>query len=200
MERGAGPCTGAADLVGQGRDLVRHARAEAEDRVGGLWLGLRSWPCDLHQHHHGDTGGVEQKNGAEEPPDPCPLPLDGSRRFRRDVIGDPVDPLDLVDDPRGSFAEELVGERVVIGSHAVDRGHRPERAGKVIGPPVAHHAHGAHGQDRDESLPDLVIKAMAADLVDIDRVGLAQDLELFAGDLAGASGWRGRGRGRDGGR
>ena len=71
MERGAGLCTGPADLIGQGRDLVRHARAEAEDRVGGLRLGLRSWPCDLHQHHHGDTGGVEQKNGAEEPPDPC---------------------------------------------------------------------------------------------------------------------------------
>ncbi len=65
--------------------------------------------------------------------------------------------------------------------------HRAQRAGKIIGAPVAHHADGAHRQDGDEGLPDFVIQPVFADLVDIDRIGLAQNLQLFAGDLAGAA-------------
>ena len=60
---------------------------------------------------------------------PGSFPLDGSRRFRGDVIGDPVDALDLVDDARGGFAEEVVAERVVIGCHAVDAGDGAQGAG-----------------------------------------------------------------------
>src|SRR5512144_1894809 len=36
------------------------------------------------------------------------LPLDGARRFARDVVRDPVDPGHLVDDPRRDALEQLV--------------------------------------------------------------------------------------------
>ena len=42
-----------------------------------------------------------------------------------------------------------------------------------------------HRQQHREGLPDLIVEAGLADLVEIDRVGLAQDVELLAGDLAG---------------
>mgnify|MGYP000520507625 CR=1 FL=1 len=80
-----------------------------------------------------------------------------------------------------------MGEGIVVGGHAVDARHGAERAGIVVGATVAHHAHGAHRQERHEGLPDLVVEPVAADLVDIDRIGPAQDLELLAGDLAGAA-------------
>ena len=81
----------------------------------------------------------------------------------------------------------------------------------VVGAAVAHDADGADRQEDGEGLPDGVVEAVAADLVEIDGVGLAQDRELVAGDLAGAAdreagagegvaadeGWRaGRARGR----
>ena len=80
-----------------------------------------------------------------------------------------------------------MGERVVIGGHTIDRSDRTQRAGKVIGPVVAHDPNGAHWQDRHEGLPDFVVEPVLADLVDIDRVRLAQDVELFAGDFTWAT-------------
>ena len=54
----------------------------------------------------------------------------------------------------------------------------------VVGAAVAHDADGAHGQQHGEGLPDGVVEAGLADLVEIDGVGLAQDVELLARDLA----------------
>ncbi len=93
-----------------------------------------------------------------------------------------------------------MGKRVVIGRHAIDRGHGAQGQRVIVGPPVAHHAHGAHRQDRGEGLPDLVVEPVAADLVDVDRIGLAQDLEFLARDLARAADGQPRARGRGGGR
>ncbi|MPL73681.1 hypothetical protein SDC9_19487 [bioreactor metagenome] len=87
-----------------------------------------------------------------------------------------------------------MAEGVVIRRHAIDRGHRAQRAGIVIGAPVAHHADGADRQDRHEGLPDLVVEPVLADLVDIDRIRLAQDREFLAGDLAGAADRQARAR------
>ena len=50
-----------------------------------------------------------------------------------------------------------------------------------------HHADGAHGQKHGESLPDLVIEPGAADFLQIDQVGLAQNFELVRSDLARAA-------------
>ena len=57
----------------------------------------------------------------------------------------------------------------------------------VVGAVVAHDADGAHGEEDGEGLPDRVVEAVAADLVEIDGVGLAEDRELLAGDGAGAA-------------
>ena len=80
-----------------------------------------------------------------------------------------------------------MGERIVIRRHPVHRRDRAQRKRIVIGAPVAHHAHGAHRQNGGKGLPDLVIKPVLADLVDINRIGPAQDVQLFARDLAGAA-------------
>ena len=50
----------------------------------------------------------------------------------------------------------------------------------VVGAPVAHHAHRAHRQQHRERLPDRVVQPGRADLLQIDRVGLAQQLQLLA--------------------
>ena len=69
-----------------------------------------------------------------------------------------------------------MSKRIEVGRHAVDRGHGAQRADDVIGAPVAHHADGAHRQQHREGLPDRVVEPGLADLVEIDRVGLAQDV------------------------
>src|SRR4051794_34813582 len=53
------------------------------------------------------------------------FPLDGSRRLAGDVIGDPVDAADLVDDPGRDSPQEFMVEREIVGGHAVDRRDRP---------------------------------------------------------------------------
>ena len=87
-----------------------------------------------------------------------------------------------------------------VRRHAVDRSHGAQGADKFIGAPVAHDAHGLHRQQHGKGLPDLVVKACLADLVEIDGVGLSQDIEFVAGDRRPAGGWRapvpGRGDGR----
>ncbi len=50
----------------------------------------------------------------------------------------------------------------------------------VVGAAVAHDADGLHRQQHGEGLPDGVVEAGLADLVEIDGVGLAQDVELLA--------------------
>ena len=72
------------------------------------------------------------------------LPLNRAWRFRGDVVDDAVDAAYLVDDAVGDGAEEGHVEGVEIGRHAVGRGHGAERADKVIGAVIAHHADRAH--------------------------------------------------------
>src|SRR5258707_7266615 len=86
------------------------------------------------------------------------LPLNRPRRLAGDVVGHAVDAVDLVDDARRHAAEELVAERVVVGRHAIGRRHRSQGTGLVVGPAVAHHAHGAYRQQYGEGLPDLVVE------------------------------------------
>ena len=69
-----------------------------------------------------------------------------------------------------------MGKRIVIRSHPINRGHRAQGAGVVVGTAIAHHANGAHGQDRDKGLPDLIIQPVFPNLVDVDRICFAQDV------------------------
>ena len=113
------------------------------------------------------------------------FPLDRARRLRRHVVDDPVDAAHLVDDARGGAAEEVHVEGVEIRGHAVDRRDGAQRADVVVGPSVAHHADRPHRQQHREGLPDVVVEAGAADFLEVDLVGEAQDVALVAGDLAG---------------
>ena len=56
------------------------------------------------------------------------LPLDRARRLACYVVDDAVDALDLVDDASRRAAEEGHVEGIEIGCHAIDRGHRAQRA------------------------------------------------------------------------
>lgn len=47
------------------------------------------------------------------------LPLNRSRRLRRDVIDDAIDAADLVDDARRGARQEIVVEMIAIRRHAV---------------------------------------------------------------------------------
>src|SRR5437660_3454597 len=113
------------------------------------------------------------------------FPLDGTRRLRGDVVDDAVDTADFVDDAGRGAAEELVREREVVGGHAVGRGHRAQGADKFVGTAVAHHADASDRQQHGKGLPDRIVEAGVADLLQKDRIGLAQDVELCPSDLAG---------------
>src|SRR5262245_32095952 len=115
------------------------------------------------------------------------LPLDRARGLARHVVDHAVDSLDLVDDAGGDMADELHVEGVEVGGHTVGRGHGAQAHHIVVGTEVAHHADGAHRKEHRERLPDVVVEPGSADLLDIDVVGEAQDVELVARDLAGAA-------------
>ena len=100
-------------------------------------------------------------------------------RFGCDVVRHPIDPGHLVDDARRCLAQKGVAKRIVIRRHPIDGGHGPQGAGIVICAPVAHNPDRAHGQDRYKGLPDLVVKPVLADLIDIDRIRLAQDIQTW---------------------
>ncbi len=66
-----------------------------------------------------------------------------------------------------------------------DRGDGAQGQHVIVGAAVAHDADGAHGQQHGKGLPDGVVEAGLADLVEVDGVGLAKNVELLARDLAG---------------
>lgn len=74
-------------------------------------------------------------------------------------------------------------------------GDEKDRSGPV-GAAVAHDADGFGRQQHGKGLPDGVVEAGFADLVDIDGAGLAQDVELFFCNVAGAADREARARER----
>ncbi len=61
-----------------------------------------------------------------------------------------------------------------VRRHAVDARDGAEREDVLVRPPVAHDADRLHRQQHRERLPDLVVEAARAQLVEPDRVGLPQ--------------------------
>ena len=80
-----------------------------------------------------------------------------------------------------------MGKGVVVGGHSVHGSDGTQCAGIVVGASIPHDANRTHGQDRDEGLPDFIVKTMFADLVDIDRICLAQDIQFCACDFPRAA-------------
>ena len=60
-----------------------------------------------------------------------------------------------------------------------------QRTDMIVGAAVTHYADSLDRQQHGEGLPDRVVEPRFADLVEIDRVGFAQHLELLRGDRAG---------------
>ena len=102
------------------------------------------------------------------------------RRLGRDVVRDAIDARDLVGDARRDTAEDVGREDEPIGGHKVLRLHGSERDHLLVCPPIAHNAHGTHGQQHRERLADALVQARRADLLEVDRVCLLQQLHLRA--------------------
>src|SRR5919106_1479388 len=113
------------------------------------------------------------------------LPLDGSGWLAGDVVGDPVDPGHFVDDPRRDALEHLGRQAGPVGGHRVVGGYRPHDDRIFVRPLVTHDAHRTHDGQHGKALPDLPVQPRPPDLVEHDRVGLAQDVETLGRDRAG---------------
>src|SRR3954469_5692730 len=106
------------------------------------------------------------------------LPLNGSRRFRTDVVNDAIDAGYLIDDTARDSPQNVVGKWVPVRSHSIGARDGAQSEHVLIGPLVAEYADAADGQQHCECLPDLVVKAGLADLLEVQRVGLSQQIEL----------------------
>ena len=122
--------------------------------------------------------------------------LNRSRRLRRNIINDPVDSLDLIDDPDADLIQHLIGNPCPVGRHKVGSGNTAERQGIVISSAVAHNAHRAHIGQHGKILADLGIETGVSDLLPEDGVCIPKGIRLLLGDLADdADGQAGAGEG-----
>ena len=112
------------------------------------------------------------------------FPLNGRGGLGGDVVDDAVDTLDLVDDAGADPVQKLVGEPCPVGGHEIVRPDGPEGDGAVIGPAVAHDAHGAHVGEGGEILIGAVRELGRGHLLPEDGVGLPQKIQLGLRHLA----------------
>src|SRR6266550_9054496 len=74
------------------------------------------------------------------------FPFDGSRRLRANVVDDPVDSLDLIDDPARNPPEHVGWEGEPVGSHAVGASNGAQTEDVLIGSLVPHHTDTSYRQ------------------------------------------------------
>ena len=74
-----------------------------------------------------------------------------------------------------------------VGGHEVLRLDRPDGQDLVVGPSIPHHAHALHRQKDGESLRHLPHQPGPVELLQHDRVGLAERVEAGAGDVTQAT-------------
>lgn len=102
----------ASDGINETHALVHHSYGE---RVSGLPRNTKTRMfAAAHNRFRKGTQRKELEIRRERL-----FPLDGSRRFRSDVIDDPVDTVHFVDDPRAGAAQKLMAEIEIIRSHSV---------------------------------------------------------------------------------
>ena len=71
------------------------------------------------------------------------FPLDRTRRLTCNIINNPIDPLDLIDNSTGNFFQYIIWNTGPVAGHAVHRGDRSYANGVDIGALVAHDADAA---------------------------------------------------------
>src|SRR5262245_2481472 len=129
--------------------------------------------------------GTSTRCGAVTLPSPCRLlPLDRRRWLRRDVEDDPVHCRDLVDDSARDRLEQVVGQAGPVRRHRVLARHRTDDDRIPVRALVALNAHGPDRRQDAEALPELAVEPGPPNLLQQDRVRLAQRLQPLAGDLA----------------
>ena len=67
--------------------------------------------------------------------------------------------------------------RIVIRGHTVRRGHGPQGKDILIGTLIAHHANCLHREDYREGLPNFIIQPVLFDLIEIDLIRVAQNVQ-----------------------
>ena len=107
---------------------------------------------------------------------------------------------DLVDDPARDRLQQVVGQARPVGGHRVLGRDRADHDRVAVGALVALDADRADRRQHGEALPELAVEAGAAHLLEQDRVGLAEDLEPLARDLADDPDREARARGTGGAR
>ncbi len=90
----------------------------------------------------------------------------------------------FVDDPHADTVQHVVGDSGPVRSHEVCGGNGAQGQGVVVGPAVAHDAHGAHVGQHGEVLVHGAFQTGLGDLVAEDKIGQAQGVQLLLGDLA----------------
>src|SRR5205807_2553750 len=112
------------------------------------------------------------------------LPLDRCRGLRADIIDDSRNAFYFIGNSAGNRCEKIMREARPVRSHAVHATDGAEGADIIVRALIAHHADRLHRKQDDECLPCRVIKIRGAKLFDEDRVGVAQQIELFLRDVA----------------
>ena len=112
------------------------------------------------------------------------FPLHRGGGFGGDVVDHPVDVADFIGDAARDLGQQVIGNPCPVGGHKIVGGDSTDGQQMVIGPVVAHDAHGADpGQDAEE-LGHVLFIAVLRHLVPEDPVGFLEDFHLFRGDLA----------------
>lgn len=112
------------------------------------------------------------------------LPLYCGGGLTRDVIHDSVDALDLIDNSGRHPVQHLVWDAGPIRRHKITGGDAAQRQGVIIGPAVAHDAHGAGVGEHRKILADILVLSRPGNLGTEDEVGLPQGIGLLLGHLA----------------
>src|SRR5690606_11039570 len=98
------------------------------------------------------------------------LPLDGAGGLGGNVVEHAIDVLDLVADAVADALEHFGRKAEPVGGHCILRSDGPQAAYLFKGALVALDAHATDGQKAHEGLPDCVVEARLADLVDKDGI------------------------------
>ena len=102
----------------------------------------------------GNRGSPYAKNVSISQIEGPSLPLNGGGGLGGNVVDHTVDALDLVDDARGYFGEQILWQMDKIGGHAIHRVHTTKRRHIFIRALVTHHTHRFDGKQNNQRLPD----------------------------------------------
>jgi len=87
------------------------------------------------------------------------LPLNGSRRLRRNVVNHPVDAANFVDNTVGNSFQQVVRNARPVSGHTIFTRNQTQYNRVSVGALVAHNTHTADGQQNGKGLPAIFIDA-----------------------------------------